>query len=596
MSAVLNDRDAILQAATVRIVNPKNAWINLLPSAPGFHLNSAGQADLAVVPVTAELFGLDEAVTFTAVGGTLSNAVGRSVDVTYGGQAAVVTAKVLSNGDEFKRSLVIPVLRDGAAGVGTPGARGAGHYYATGSTWSDVVAQAACPGSTPVLNDVVTISSSTYVMEKRWTGSAWVENGVVVNGKLIAPDSILTSALAANAVTAEKIAAKAVTADKINSRGLNIEALDGTVVLRADASLAQQAASNPNLVPNCLGWPSWEGGANAARNGDARFGDGQFFFLPTRTDSNFVGVQSPAMGIPADADYTVSFDAYCSGAARSLFVDVVYGSTVGIPGMTANLTNTMTRFSFKAKGTTHADMPKAFLRMYMTSPGGSPIIIANVKVELGQKVTPWCDNVVTPANASTFILAAAIKLAMIDKASIGNLQALAAYLGNVEIGPGGSLRQGMVDFLIGKGFFIGERNGVPVLAIGDPQGTGACFYWDGANLVQVGAKQVTTFRVSLPSLMVGQQTQTSTYRDYGNIIPEFSNGPAPYRLVWSLNPSANLLLTVAPDGGSVNIRAKGLNGQLVTGSISLTAYDANNAPASAYSPIEIGFGSNPVPT
>jgi len=204
--------------------------------------------------------------------------------------------------------------------------------------------------------------------------------------------------------------------------------------------------------------------------------------------------------------------------------------------------------------------------------------------------------VITAENASTFIMAAAIKLAMIDKASIGNLQALTAYLGNVEIGPGGSLRQGMTDFLVGKGFFLGERNGKPCLAIGDPQGTGACFYWDGAALVQQGVKSVTGFRVTLSSYLIGQQTQTSTYRDYGNLVPEFSGGPAPYRLSWALNADTGLLLTVSPDGMSVNVRAKGLNGQLVTGSVSLTAYDGNNAIATTYSPIEIGFGSNPVPT
>lgn len=100
----------------------------------------------------------------------------------------------------------------GADGVGTAGARGAGHYYVAGSSWSDVVAQAACPGG-PVTNDVVTISSGTFVMEKRWTGSAWVENGVVINGKLIVPDSILASA--------------------IDARGLVIRDAQGNIVISA---------------------------------------------------------------------------------------------------------------------------------------------------------------------------------------------------------------------------------------------------------------------------------------------------------------------------------------------------------------------------
>jgi len=219
MSAVLNDRDAILQAATVRIVNPKNAWINLTASAPGFHLNAAGQVDLAKVTVTADLVGLDDAVTFTAVGGTLSNAVGRSVDVTYNGQTAIVTAKVVSNGDEFQRALIIPVLRDGASGTGTPGARGAGHYYGSGTAWTDALANITVP-TAKVVGDVVTISSGTYVMEKRWTGSAWIETGTVINGGLIVTGSVLGSAIKAGT--------------------LDIRKADGTVIVRADSTIADQ--------------------------------------------------------------------------------------------------------------------------------------------------------------------------------------------------------------------------------------------------------------------------------------------------------------------------------------------------------------------
>jgi len=590
MSAVLNDRDAILQAASVRIVNPKNAWIDLVASAPGFHVNAAGQADLNVVTITANLTGLDSIIAFTAVGGSLSNAKDRSVDVTYAGQAAIVTATVVSGGDEFKRSFVIPVLRDGSSGAGTPGARGAGHYYGSGSAWTDTLANITVP-TTKVVGDVVTISSGTYVMEKRWTGSAWVETGTVLDGKLIVSGSILTASLAAGAVTA----------DKVDARGLSIKDSTGNIILNAGLTLAEQAASNPNLAPNCRGF-SMKGGASSERNGDVRFGDGQYLWLGLATAGTYVAGESPPLRIPPGAPFTVSFDAYATveGNTRTLYADVYNDIDVDSGGIAIVPTTTMKRYKVTEIMPPTGNAPATRLRIYADGAanlaGAGNIVVSNIKVELGSKMTPWNDSVITAENASTFIMAAAIKLAMIDKASIGNLQALTAYLGNVEIGPGGSLRQGMTDFLVGKGFFLGERNGKPCLAIGDPQGTGACFYWDGAALVQQGVKSVTGFRVTLSSYLIGQQTQTSTYRDYGNLVPEFSGGPAPYRLSWALNADTGLLLTVSPDGMSVNVRAKGLNGQLVTGSVSLTAYDGNNAIATTYSPIEIGFGSNPVPT
>lgn len=122
MSGVLNDCDALLQAAAVRILNFRNASIKLETSAPGFHLTSDGVADLSVVTVTADLVGLEGPVSFSAQGATLSNATARSVDVTYAGSAATVTGSVLSGGEQFERSCVIPVLRDGVKG--DPGQNG----------------------------------------------------------------------------------------------------------------------------------------------------------------------------------------------------------------------------------------------------------------------------------------------------------------------------------------------------------------------------------------------------------------------------------------------------------------------------------------
>jgi hypothetical protein len=125
MSGVLNDCDALLQGASVRILNGKGAYINLALSAPGFHLNSAGVADIAVVSVRANLIGLIGSVNFSAQGGTLSNASGSGVDITYTGSSAVVTATVVSGGETVTRSIAVPVLRDGAAGSnGSNGSNG----------------------------------------------------------------------------------------------------------------------------------------------------------------------------------------------------------------------------------------------------------------------------------------------------------------------------------------------------------------------------------------------------------------------------------------------------------------------------------------
>lgn len=505
MSTVLNDRDAILQAATVRIVNPKNAWINLTASAPGFHLNAAGQVDLAKVTVTADLVGLDDAVTFTAVGGTLSNAVGRSVDVTYGGQTAIVTAKVVSNGDEFQRALIIPVLRDGASGTGTPGARGAGHYYGSGTAWTDALANITVP-TTKVVGDVVTISGGTFVMEKRWTGSAWVENGVVVDGKLIVPLSIL--------------------AGSIDTSNLDIKDANGNITFRANATMAEQGQINPNLVENFRSWVNTGSSViydpSAAINGEA-------MLLPPNTFT-----QSRVLGLEPNVDYIVSFRALSQQANTALSVDLFPDN---LPEFTTGpLTAANKYFQFNMRSSA-SQMAAATLR-FLGSPNGH-ILISDVKLERGSKATAWCDSVITPANASTFILSAAIKLAMIDKASIGQLSALVAYLGNVELGPLGALRQRAAAFGQ-EGIYLGaDANGNPVFSLvkGDRK---ILFDASSSNPLQITNPDVQQAQMYITGAGninggSGKPNSTTVYYIYGSFEPTFFNAKEPVEVSYSFS-------------------------------------------------------------
>lgn len=96
----------------------------------------------------------------------------------------------------------VAVAQNGSTG-GT-GPRGAGHWYATGSSWSDTTADATCPGG-KVVGDVVTISSGSYVMTKRWGGASWDVLSTVIDGTLLVSGSVLAAALAAGSVTTEKM-------------------------------------------------------------------------------------------------------------------------------------------------------------------------------------------------------------------------------------------------------------------------------------------------------------------------------------------------------------------------------------------------------
>lgn len=119
MSAVLNDRDAILQAAATRIVNPKNADILLQQSALGFHVNAAGAADVESITVSGTLVGLEGALSWTIQGATATNVTDREVTINRSsmqGTTAIVTASIMSSGERFARSVVLATIQDGAPG------------------------------------------------------------------------------------------------------------------------------------------------------------------------------------------------------------------------------------------------------------------------------------------------------------------------------------------------------------------------------------------------------------------------------------------------------------------------------------------------
>ena len=119
MSTALNDRDAILQAASVRVINPKNASILMSASTSLFHLNAAGAVDVPAITITATLIGLEGDVTFTVDGAALTSVTGKTAVVRYEdmqGPAAIVTARILAGGQTFSQSCIIGVVRDGSSG------------------------------------------------------------------------------------------------------------------------------------------------------------------------------------------------------------------------------------------------------------------------------------------------------------------------------------------------------------------------------------------------------------------------------------------------------------------------------------------------
>jgi predicted phage tail protein len=193
-----------------------------------------------------------------------------------------------------------------------------------------------------------------------------------------------------------------------------LSSVDGSVVLSSGSSLAAQTASNPNLCPSPQGFTSFVNGVYAARNGDARFGDGQYIYIPTAPDGRYMGAESPALGIPAGAPYTVSFDVQCISTVRDLWCDVVTpGFAYDSNGIRVIPDNVKRRYSFTEIMYGQANAPQAFLRIFSGTAGGNDIVVSDIKVELGLKATAWCDSIITGANAASRVMPKSINNTMI---------------------------------------------------------------------------------------------------------------------------------------------------------------------------------------
>jgi len=575
MAAVVNFIDATLRSAPSRtaIYGP-NVGGFLTLAAVTLSADSAGSVgSFALASGTFMMSDAGADVTGSAsVTYSVLSATGCTVAITAAGvysvsamstDTAAATFRAVYGGIITDRRLSLSKARAGAGGTGSPGVRGAGQYYASGSAWSDTTADAACPGG-KVVGDTVTISNgATYIGVKQWNGSAWTATTPTYDGGAIFPGTV--------------------TSNQINSNGLSIRDTNGNVIISAGSSLAQQTRINTNLIPRLSSWPasSAAGGAGVGNNtNDNRFLNGEFIYLPN--SSGYVGITTGAIGIPANSWYTVSFDAYCTSTSRTLNVDV-YGGGIDSVGTSVALTNMATRYTFTEQMPNSGSATSAVLRVFCVS-GGSDAVVSNVKVEFGLKDTAWCDNVITKQNVTTFIQGAAIGLALIDTASIGQLSALSAYLGTVDIGPSGHIASGQTDYNVGNGVWIGGSN-APRMSMRTANGN--TFLCDPANnVLQMNGGTISNptitgtpngFSINVGADMYSAPAQRVTSVTLGSRTVSVTGGQGALTYSWAAlnvtsDATGNIYLTGA-NTATVTVRVTGTAGYDTSGQIQCTVTD-----------------------
>ena len=195
------DANGIYLNGQVRI-NAQPRGIKLTASTYAFN---ASTGTPSTITVTANLQGgLTGTVNFSATSGSLSG-TGNTRTYSTSGMATTggtITATLTDAFGTYTDSITIAYVTNGANGTngtnGTNGSRGSLTLYASGSSWADTTANnaitSATGSATRVIGDTVTISNGTnFAATRYWSGSAWVNPGVVIDGNLLVNGTLSAS-------------------------------------------------------------------------------------------------------------------------------------------------------------------------------------------------------------------------------------------------------------------------------------------------------------------------------------------------------------------------------------------------------------------
>ena len=404
MAAIVNDRDVLLQAASVRKLTTTGVAVVPTPSSYNFYLRGDGTHGPDYVRISLTTILCDGPFTFAVQGAKLSNITATTADIAYADMTsslAIVTVTAANAGTPVQGSCIIGLVSDGQSGQpGQPGTRGAGVYYATGGAWSDSVAKAACPGGVANAGDVVTISNgTTYALTKKYDGSAWVALGGVYDGSLFVTGSIQAAA--------------------INTNGLTVRDLQGNIIVGVGSALNPAYAAPGTLNSDIMIggrnlWPdgSFERGIHQltyrnnvmslqVSNYAGATSGSKSLFLDTRSTDTYVYAGTD-MPVTAGKTYTISFDykigaeAPLTGSSSYVLLKTASGTWLEHIAVPLVLTTDQAWRRTSMTFTVRADAGLLEPRFGIIGAGGSYAWLAvdSVKVEEGNKATAW-----TPATA-----------------------------------------------------------------------------------------------------------------------------------------------------------------------------------------------------
>ena len=463
-----------------------------------------------------------------------------------------------------------------------------------GSVWSDSEAVLAISGASygvPQNRDIVTLynNAANFSQAKYYDGSAWQALAAYFPGGVIVDGTVDATALKARTITADKIAAGAITASSLS-------------VTTAGTGLNR----DPNFQDFYNSWtinPTWPNVSYGVQPGGAAPAN-TYAYSP----SGLSGVITTNEMIPIDSSrtYTQSCSAYTDGGNnRFLLLFVQFFNAAG-----ALITNTGWGDS-NFSGFTQSIMPTAGdwypyrSGLFGANAGNNRTIPASAKY---CKIGAFLNNV---GSSNTLMAVTALKVEEVvpgvliqngaitaDKINVNNLQAVAVYLGNIQLGPNGSLRQGSTGFGVGNGVYLGaDGNGNPVFSL--VAGSKKVLFDPANNIARVENFDVVNPQMTLsgvPATINGGSglPNDTAWRVYGSFTVSVTNGQGTVTVNGFINVTEGEM-RLSQSGNTFTVSGRGTGGAGGTAgrsnsaTVVITATDTSNKFASAQT---VAFGSH----
>jgi hypothetical protein len=488
--------------------------------------------------------------------------------------SATATLQAVYGGVTLQKVISLAKSKAGAAGASVTGPRGAGHFYATGSAWSDTTADAACPGG-KIVSDVVTISNgTTYALEKKWDGSAWNPTGVVIDGSLLVTNSVKAASVDTKGLVVRDNSGNAIVGIGVPlAAGYEAPDTKNSDIVVGGRNLAVDSKFARGLRPYS------SGSAILSKSISGAVGAKELFF-----DSNggnaYIEAGGPGIPVVAGKTYMLTFGYKTQTSGTITGTSSGWYPDGGAPFVTMPLPVLVTggaEVRSELQWTCPAGVTQILPRFGMVCTGYSWMSVEYFKVEEGNKATGWSpapeDNAVDIADklstTSASSLAATVTLATggsilsgtttngtfqnpsgfygvqggVTKFSVpisgdptfaGQLTAAYGTFGAVSIAAGGSFSSGQTAYNTGTGWWWGYSGSTPVMSIG--VAGGQALTWDGTNLLYSGgiANQMS---VSVTKSIPSSRANSTTVVGLGSLSLVISGGQGPYTISYAITSS-----------------------------------------------------------